>query len=77
MHQVIKNRRFGDKELYFLNFMLLMGGSADSRDEQGRTPLDMCDDMAARAIIKQAYRCSSLPYLDLNPKLGIKQANRC
>ena len=53
--QVIKNRRFGDKELYFLNFLCTMGADADARDKTNTTPLDMCDNMEARAIIKKAY----------------------
>mmetsp|Transcript_24444 Transcript_24444/g.58608 ORF Transcript_24444/g.58608 Transcript_24444/m.58608 type:complete len:686 (-) Transcript_24444:52-2109(-) len=55
IHQIIKNRRFGEKELYFLNFLLLMGGDADARDGNAATPLDLCDDMDARKIIKDAY----------------------
>jgi hypothetical protein len=39
-----------------LNFMLLLGGDADARDKQGRTPLDMCDDQDARKVIKEAYK---------------------
>ncbi len=39
-----------------LNFMLLLGGDADARDKNGRTPLDLCDDMGARKVMKDAYK---------------------
>ena len=39
LHHLVSNRRFGNKELYMLQFFLFMGADADARDEQGRTPL--------------------------------------
>jgi len=56
LHHLVSNRRFGNKELYMLQFFLFMGADADARDEQGRTPLDLCDDPGARALFKTAYR---------------------
>ncbi len=55
LHHLVRNRRFGNKELYMLHFFLVMGADADAREEGGRTALDLCDDEEARKVLKKAY----------------------
>ena len=55
LHHLVVNRRYGNKELYMLQFFLVMGADADSRDAEGKTALDLCDDPQARAVLQKAY----------------------
>ncbi|EKX32825.1 hypothetical protein GUITHDRAFT_120975 [Guillardia theta CCMP2712] len=55
LRHAIKNRRLGSKELYMINFLLVMGADADARDGSGRTALDLCDHLQARSLLRRAY----------------------
>jgi len=56
LHHVVKNRRFGTKELFMLNLFCLFGADADARNGDGKTPLDLCDYAEARAILRTSYQ---------------------
>jgi len=56
LHHICSNRRFGAKELFMLNCYLLLGADADARDDEENTPLDICDHMEARTLLRNAYK---------------------
>jgi ankyrin repeat protein len=61
LHHLVVNRRFGNKELYFLHFFLTMGLDADARDNQVPSPQTLNPSPEPEALNPTPYTLHPTP----------------